>query len=289
MSVRTTTNSWHLLLIGAPWLGVAFMFLAATQGEPEVLRSAAVLGIMAPLSLLAAAIAWWMQRALSREVTPVAQAKPGVVALKGTARAMPGRKPLMSPSGTACVWYRHVEQGSNAKSMGSSYAAAESRQAFLLVDPTGSCIVLPEGADLSGAKRVPSSGGHENLILEGDALFVVGSFALPSATTLAQQTSIEAEPAPYVVLHSQDQAQMDVLQQRGKALFDAQQAGFAARQPSAPTALVLPVICKPSFVQPFIIIAHATSEPSGFYRLMGWLNLSLALIASALLFIGSNS
>ena len=68
MSVRTTTNSWHLLLIGAPWLGVAFMFLAATQGEPEVLRSAAVLGIMAPLSLLAAAIAWWIQRALSRDV-----------------------------------------------------------------------------------------------------------------------------------------------------------------------------------------------------------------------------
>ena len=127
------------------------------------------------------------------------------VALKGTACALPGRKPLMSPSGTACVWYRHVEQGSHAKSTGSSYAAAESRQAFLLVDPTGSCIVLPDGADLSGAKRVPSSGGHENLILEVDPLFVVGSFALPSATTLAQQTSIEAEPAPHVLLHSQVQ------------------------------------------------------------------------------------
>lgn len=85
MSVRTTTNSWHLLLVGAPWLGVAFMFLAASQGEPEVLRSAAALGI---------------------------------VAVKGTAHAMSGRKPLMSPGGTTCVGYRHVEQGSHAKSMG---------------------------------------------------------------------------------------------------------------------------------------------------------------------------
>ena len=74
---------------------------------------------------------------------------------------------------------------------------------------------------------------------------------------------------------------------RHVSLSDVQRRHYNSlvREFRAPTALVLPVISKPNFVQPFIIIAHSTSEPSGFYRLMGWLNLSLALIASALLFV----
>ena len=148
MAVRTHDSKWRLLVAGAPLLGVAFIVLAALQGEPEVARSRTVMEILVGVAALGVLVAWWTAYQLrAAPAVPVALAQAGQVALGGRAQALPGAAPLTSPDGVACLWFKHSQQAMH------QYNASDSVRPFLLVDDTGQCIVLPAGADVTGSSR----------------------------------------------------------------------------------------------------------------------------------------
>lgn len=83
----------------------------------------------------------------------------GYVELEGYARMMPG-EPIYAPlSGMPCVWYRYsVEQtGRDADGNSGGWSRVEggvSDSIFHLVDDTGTCIVDPDGAEVTPAVRL---------------------------------------------------------------------------------------------------------------------------------------
>src|SRR3978361_1592167 len=98
MAVTTHDSKWRLLVGAAPLFGVALLAWYAAQGEADVARSPTVRAVLAVVAALGAAVAWWTSRQLRAAPTvPVAKASamarigqlPGVVAMRGRARALP--------------------------------------------------------------------------------------------------------------------------------------------------------------------------------------------------------
>jgi hypothetical protein len=81
----------------------------------------------------------------------------GYVELKGNARMLPGEPVRAGLSGRRCVWWAYrVEErgeiGGDARSSAWEIMDRETSDAiFSLADETGSCIVDPEGAEITGA------------------------------------------------------------------------------------------------------------------------------------------
>jgi hypothetical protein len=129
----------------------------------------------------------------------------GYIELEGYAKMMEG-EPIYAPlSGKPCVWYRYeVEQYLDSNEGGKEWTTVESgvsEAIFLLVDPTGTCIVDPDGAEVTpsvnlswhGDTRRPhfspeknsfwgisfSQGAYrytESRLHEYDALYALGQF-----------------------------------------------------------------------------------------------------------------
>ena len=285
MSVRTHTSSWRQLAAFAPLLIAASLFIAATQGEAAILVSRNVHLVLLPLSVVGWWVAWRLARVLTNTpVIPVAQARAGYVALRGTAQPMPDQPALTSPSGTPCVWYRQSRQsGTNTPG---SYSAFDTVQPFLVVDDSGQCIVLPAGADITGGQ----SSGSERLIAVGDLIYVAGELRPSSADTLQQIRDIEPEPERVSVSFSSDDPAVDMraMQERGKQMLKEARAAKAAAASaraesnrSAPPPL--PVICAPKN-GPFMISANKDgANEQSWYRLLAGANLVLLLGSGAML------
>ena len=289
MAVRTHDSKWRLLVAGAPLLGVAFIVLAALQGEPEVAKSRTVMEILAGVAALGGLVAWWTAYQLrAAPAVPVALAQAGQVALRGRAQALPGAAPLTSPDGVACLWFKHSQQAMH------QYNASDSVRPFLLVDDTGQCIVFPVGADVTGSSRqlpqsdvkqlpevkdITGTGGYgtgERLLREGDDIHVVGWFTPASAEAMDLQMQaarlIAQTELPRVLMHSNDPAAFQRPRVAGPSPLPA------ATPPSAPVAL--PVIGQPEGAAPFVISIASRDGQAGLYGFLAAVD-ALVLCAAA--------
>ncbi len=149
-----------------------------------------------------------LKRARIIEDTPtslIRSAAQGYVELQGRARLMEG-EPIIAPlTGTICAWYlyrieerRRSGSGRNSHTRWVSIDKGVSDELFLIEDQTGSCIVDPEGAEVTpsarsvwyGSTTRPTGGppaGHswfgggryrytEWRIAPGDPLYAIGEF-----------------------------------------------------------------------------------------------------------------
>ncbi|NTU50599.1 MAG: hypothetical protein HGA87_06990 [Desulfobulbaceae bacterium] len=273
MSVRTHDSAWRLLLSIAPGFGAGCILIAVLQGEPDMLLSRTVYLILAPVGFAG----WWIARQVAqmlanRPVIPVAQAKAGEVAFRGKAQPLPNWPALTSPNGTPCLWYKHTETGVRI------YNASDSVQPFLLVDDSGSCIVLPSGAEISGGHDPQSLGGTERLILAGDTIYVAGCFKLASPETAKLIQNVKPEP-----FHIRVTVNTDNPKERSEALERAEQEFYErAEQSRANTPTDLPVVCAPN-LGPFFITADDGKNDADWYGLLTWVNLVVLLGSTVML------
>jgi hypothetical protein len=130
----------------------------------------------------------------------------GYIELEGYAKMMEG-EPIYAPlSGKPCVWYRYsVEQYRDSSEGGKEWATVESgvsEAIFLLVDPTGTCVVDPDGAEVTPSVNLTWRGNvrrshppekktsvwgvafsqdayrySESRLHEYDALYAIGQFS----------------------------------------------------------------------------------------------------------------
>lgn len=251
MSVMTHESRWRLLVGAAPLVGVAFFVWAAAQGEADVARSATARAILAGVAALGTVVAWWTFRQLRAAVTvPVAEAaqQPGLVTLRGRARALPDSVPLISPDGELCLWFGRGADGTPA-----------SLRPFLLVDDSGQCIVLPDGADVQGQGPVPPSADDdidapapERLLRNGDRIQVLGRFVPASPQSLALQADagsrVARAEASQAVMRNGDPPPFRDL--RSAALAGA---AFVAAPPRVRHGLALPAIVAPDTGAPLVV------------------------------------
>lgn len=81
----------------------------------------------------------------------IASAAQGYVELAGRSRSLPGR-PLAAPlSGEPCVWHRYRVERYEGDEW-SIEEEGESEAPFMLEDASGACLVLPQGAEMTGLK-----------------------------------------------------------------------------------------------------------------------------------------
>ncbi|NTU50130.1 MAG: hypothetical protein HGA87_04465 [Desulfobulbaceae bacterium] len=272
MSVHTHTSSWRLLLTFAPVFGVGCILMFVIQGDIDAALTRTVYLVLAPVSLAGWLTGRQMRRVLSeRPVIPIADAKAGDVAFRGKATAIPNRPLLLSPNGESCVWYR------NSKTIGRTYSALDSEQPFLLTDASGSCIVLPSKAEISGGHNSSGLGGTERLILSNDMIYVAGCFKPASPETVKLIQNVEPEPYHISVTMTTDDPK-----ERCEALERAKQAFYKrAAQSAANTPTDLPVVCAPGF-GPFFITADDGKNDADWYALLTWVNL-FALLGSTMM------
>lgn len=128
--------------------------------------------ILGLLTTAAAAAFYFTFRALSRarviEDIPTAKirsAHQGYVELEGTALPMEGT-PILAPlTGSHCCWYRYKIEKRGDKNW-RTVESDTSDGLFLMTDDTGSCIIDPEGAEVTpnhrstwyGSSRYPATG-----------------------------------------------------------------------------------------------------------------------------------
>jgi hypothetical protein len=165
------------------WL--MFALVPAVFGGTILLRHSK--WIWAPLAalFLAATFAVWMKsfsaaRALA--ATPrakVASAAQGYAELAG--EALPLGSPLQSPySAVPCLWYRYIVETKDGDGDWRASDSGASREAFVLRDETGDCVIEPDGFEVVSF-RVESwdDGGErrtEHLIMGGDPIYAIGDF-----------------------------------------------------------------------------------------------------------------
>ena len=127
-------------------------------GDTGRLTFAVPIVVALPLLILA----WRADRTLRRvrgaAATPIGQARPGEVALTGTAEVV-GDSPLEAPlTGEACVWYRYAIEAYGRPDTSSDncwYEVAEAASGvpILLRDDTGTVRILPDTAEIVPAER----------------------------------------------------------------------------------------------------------------------------------------
>lgn len=208
----------------------------------------------------------------NRPVIPVAQAKAGDLAFRGKAQPLPNWPVLSSPNGTPCLWYKHTETGVRI------YNASDSVQPFLLVDDSGSCIVLPAGANITGGEESQSVFGKERLIQAGDMIYVAGCFKPASPETEKLVQNIEPELLSLRVNVSSDSPNglADEVERHKQEIRE--------RQTESPVKVPidLPVVCSPD-LGPFFITADDGKNDADWYGLLTWVNLVVLLGSTVML------
>jgi hypothetical protein len=271
MVVRSHTSVWRSLVAFAPTFGVAFIVIALFQGGSDIALSRDVYAVLAVVSLAGWWSAWSMARVASMPVVPIAQAKPGFVALRGRAQAFAERH-LATPSGVPCVWFTYSTEPRSANMPHRrNYTAIDSMAPFTLVDDQGGrCIVLPDGADVTGGHEVPDSGGRERYIAEGDRLFVAGAFEEPSIDGVARvRAAFDA---------SDRDPKATVIRTSGSTLEEARAERERLRAemptPTSPELLpqvtvpALPLMAAPRLVGSYVITAKDGENDAGLYGLI---------------------
>ena len=274
MSVRTHHAHWRLLVAAAPPIGAGMLVFAWLQGEHDIFGSRPVQLSMLAIAVVGVLVAAWTARRLrAAPAVPVARARAGAVSLRGVAGALPNAAPLLSPDGVPCLWFTHSSQ------IARRYDAFDSVRPFLLVDASGSCIVLPAGAEITGSsKRVVAKGATpgdandgagsdvrldgigERRLCAGDALHVHGWFTPASAEALELQVQAgllnQKVERPRLVVRADDPAEFEKLVAARPATLPP------VPPPGAP--LALPVVAGHGG-EPFIVSIGSGEGQGGLY------------------------
>ncbi len=275
MSLRAHLNQSRILIALAPGIAAGMMIFGALGGEREILVWQGAYLALAPLAFLG----WWGARGLGNVLngTPLSKigtARPGYVAILGTATALAGRQPLVSPSsGTPCVWF-HYRQGRTTGVRTGRVAMVDSEQPFLLADETGECLVDPSGAEITGVHEDRSSGNYERLILPGDRLFVIGQLRPPlgpahpskDKTRPVVRREFDHEPDAREL----EEMERSVEKERGEA------GGQKGNPPPLPA---LQVIAIPEDSRPYLIGMGSIGQEGGWYAFLSYFNLGVAAVA----------
>lgn len=150
----------------------------------------------------------------------VRSASQGLTELAGIARS--AGTPLAAPlTGSPCLWWRYRIERHQSNGRGSSWITVEkgaSEEPLELDDGSGRCLVWPDGGQLhshrirrwTGHQRHPRLGGGgwgglrgplfgtryrytEELIVDGDPLYVLGHFETDDRARLANTKQLQAE------------------------------------------------------------------------------------------------
>ncbi len=110
----------------------------------------------------------------------IASAAQGYVELVGRCEPHPGSPALGYLSGPPCVWYRCAVSRRTSEGW-SSTSRERSTDTFLLRDASGTCIVDPDHAEVTGARRRSWIQGEYRYELDylapGDPLYALGELA----------------------------------------------------------------------------------------------------------------
>lgn len=291
MPVRTHHSKWRGLVGAAPLIAIGMLGFAFVQGEHDIFRSRSVQQLLLGVAALGALVAAWTAWRLgSSPATSVAEARPGRVALRGKAEALPGAAPLLSPDGAACLWFTRSQKVMHR------YDAFDSVRPFLLVDASGRCVVLPAGAEIDGSSRITiakqaklsdptditgrGSAGYgtgERLLCEGDEIHVSGWLTPSSAEAIELQlqaaTLNEQVELPSLVIRSNEAAEFR------KAI-----AARSATLPPAPPPLppvALPVVAGHG-TEPFVISIGSQDGAAGLFGLLAVVDVLVACAAAGM-------
>lgn len=278
MSARTHGSSWRFLVAIAPLLGAAFLVFALAQGEPDVVLAPVTHAVLAGVACIGTLIAWSVARRLrGTPLVSIATSPQGYVAIRGTASPLPDAT-LVSTGGRPCVWFERSEgrQGSRH----ASYRSFDSAHPFVLRDGSGSCLVAPRGASISGGIVETDGSTRERRIEAGAELYVVGQFHhFPSSRhqTTAGELGASEVPVGRSVEFGTQGAPDPTATARIHAELAA--AGNAQRQELERARLPsLPLIAVPDGIAPFII---AADDRDGGLALYTWLARLDASVAAA--------
>ena len=115
----------------------------------------------------------------------IASAAQGYVELVGRCELHPGSPALGYLSGPPCVWYRCAVSRRTSEGW-SSTSRERSTDTFLLRDASGTCVVDPDHAEVTGARRRSWIQGEYRYDLEylapGDPLYALGELATLGGT-----------------------------------------------------------------------------------------------------------
>jgi hypothetical protein len=296
-STANRDATWRLLVVAAPLPGVGLL-AAAIRGGSWLARPALAGGLLALVAGLGAAVAWSTFRR-RRAASTVSIGRAGelaragssgaLVALSGRARALPDAPPLVSPGGELCLWFRRDAGGTEGTGDASGRGGAvDSARPFLLVDASGRCVVLPEGAVVVGggpthAGEAVDGPGRERLLRDGDRVRVIGRFLPASAEAQALHArgaarAARGERASAVVISSNDPAAYSRTRAdaaRGLPLAEADPLPAAA--PAAPG---LPVVAAPGGSLPFAIRIGPDADAGDLFGVFAILD-ALVLLAAA--------
>ena len=311
--VVVMSNGGRFLLAGAPVLGVVFIAWAVIQGERAMLTARSVYLVLVPVSALGCLVAWYTNRVAARAPhATVIQAAPGWVVLKGVVQPLPDRAPLISSTGQTCVWFRFREKGQTrikSRNSGGSTTRYESQRPFLLVDDTGKCLVLPEGADVSGGTSTKQLGDTETVIRPGDSVTILGYFQAAGAVKLPEFDANE-EYAPVVVttgsksgsasglttgststptpeLVVSDRSTLAELRERGEREVAERRRAREMAKESAPAMPRLPTISQSGIGGLFCITTGPLDSETGIYWLLKYVDLAVLIGAAIMLWRGS--
>jgi len=176
-----------MLRFGATWrhdfvnlTGSAFGVVLIVAGV--LLRETRAGLVCLALAALASLIAWFVNLRRYRLVsdTPtsrIASAAQGYTELFGRAATFPNEAPLGKRSGYPCVWFRCISER-EADNGWERVADEISHDTFLLNDGSGSCVIVPEHAEvITTHKRQWTENGYrltEWSLRPGEPLYAIG-------------------------------------------------------------------------------------------------------------------
>lgn len=281
-------------LHGPAWLSGGlhlFILAGAAQSErPEVWPWA--LFAMAAVSFFA----WMANYRRYRQIhdlptSRIASAAQGYVELFGRCEALPGTL-LASPlSATTCCWHAWRTRRKNSRDEWETVDSGRSVAPFLLIDDTGRCLVMPEGAEvLSGHTKTWREGEREYtewLLLPYTPLYAIGAFATTGADTVTAREEHHAmadllaewksRPAELHARFDLDSDGQISLREWELARLEARRE-LRRRRAAAPAVQDLHTMQRPRDGRLFLL-ANELPERIGLrYRWWGWAHLALFFV-----------
>jgi hypothetical protein len=292
--------AWQALARQRLWWGnaslLAVYFLAVRfaldTDIPQARLSA--LGLTASIALLAWVGNTRRQRTIEDIPTSrIASAAQGYTELKGVAAQFPDSVLPAPLSQTPCVWYRYQIESRDVHGQWRVADHGTSDDSFLLRDDSGSCVIDPDGAEVTTSrKRVWTEGDGrytEYLLLPGDSLYAIGEFRTLSepaaAATLSQEVGEllaewKRDPARLRQRFDADgdgEISLDEWEVARRAARQEVEARARERAASAP----LNVLARPRDGRPFLISNLDPARLVWRYRLWALTHLAMFLAACA--------
>ncbi len=176
-----------LLLVAYPLLALGGYLGGTPSG------AAFCLGLLSLAGLLASMLAYERFRIVADTPTSkIRHAAQGYVELIGKSTVHAGQPAIGFTQGPPCLWYRYASAWRDWL-----FVAERGRtdETFVLIDPTGSCVIDPEGAEVYTTRRRRWLEGSDWVDIEylapGDTLYALGEFLTAASVTLANEKGAE--------------------------------------------------------------------------------------------------